>query len=254
MENPELYAIYAYRLLALDAQSHRPVHVDERAPRSQAGHPAETVREAATGSPLPDSAARGALPLAGIVGAAARRDLSSADALAIARRTFDVRLHPRNGGWCQDGIQAAYLGLSDVASAVVVERVNAVYEKARLRDGAVEELTIDPPLVTRMSFSRRISTRRISSRTRGVSPARSPRRGDASPPRPRRGRRRASLGATRCESRAGAGTIYRMGRTSSRSSCRTLRRSRPSWPSRRSDRSLPRWNRSPKWSRIRRCR
>lgn len=86
MENPELYAVFPYRLFAQTAA---------------------TLRN-----------------LPGATGQEAER-------LEIARRTYAARLHPGLPGWCQDGIQAAYLGLAGEAKRVVLERVNGVCEKAR---------------------------------------------------------------------------------------------------------------------------
>jgi hypothetical protein len=109
LENPELYAIFPYRLFALDTGT----------------------LSAGTASTPTAAGAPGAASLASLVPRATGRDLGSADALAIARRAFDVRIHPRIGGWCQDGIQAAYLGDTDTAASVVSDRVSQVYEKAR---------------------------------------------------------------------------------------------------------------------------
>jgi len=41
--------------------------------------------------------------------------------LELARRTFAVRTHKENGGWQQNSIQAAYLGLTDEAKRMVIE-------------------------------------------------------------------------------------------------------------------------------------
>lgn len=86
MENPELYAVFPYRLHAV------------------------------TGATLRNG-----------------RDVPGSDAarLEVGRRTFAARLHPGLPGWCQDGIQAAYLGLSEEARRVVLERIGGVYERAR---------------------------------------------------------------------------------------------------------------------------
>ena len=109
LENPELYAIFPYRLFALDTGA----------------------LSAGTASAPTATGASGAASLASLVPRATGRDLGSAEVLAIARRAFDVRIHPRIGGWCQDGIQAAYLGDTDTAASVVSDRVTQVYDKAR---------------------------------------------------------------------------------------------------------------------------
>ncbi|MBI9060693.1 MAG: hypothetical protein JEZ14_01810 [Marinilabiliaceae bacterium] len=41
--------------------------------------------------------------------------------LDIALRTFDAKAHKQNGGWQQNSIQAAYLGLSDEAKGMIIE-------------------------------------------------------------------------------------------------------------------------------------
>lgn len=117
LENPELYGVFPYRLFALDASS---TGKQTSGQRNAAASPEEAVRSI-----------DGGLPLASIVSTAAGRDLSSVDAVAIGRRAFDVRTHPRIGGWCQDGIQAAYLGDTETAVSVVTDRIARVYDKAR---------------------------------------------------------------------------------------------------------------------------
>jgi len=41
--------------------------------------------------------------------------------IELAKRTFTIRTHKENGGWQQNSIQAAYLGLTDEAKQMVVE-------------------------------------------------------------------------------------------------------------------------------------
>jgi hypothetical protein len=45
--------------------------------------------------------------------------------LELARNTFDARRHKQTGGWQQDAVQAALLGLSDVAQKYVIENLTA---------------------------------------------------------------------------------------------------------------------------------
>ena len=44
--------------------------------------------------------------------------------IELAKRTFAVRNHKENGGWQQNSIQAAYLGLTDEAKRMVVQSYN----------------------------------------------------------------------------------------------------------------------------------
>ena len=44
--------------------------------------------------------------------------------IELAKRTFAVRNHKENGGWQQNSIQAAYLGLTDEAKRMVVQSFN----------------------------------------------------------------------------------------------------------------------------------
>jgi hypothetical protein len=53
------------------------------------------------------------------------------DGLDIARRSYEKRLFRHNGGWCQDSIQAAYLGLGDEAGRQVTARAAQVNKAFR---------------------------------------------------------------------------------------------------------------------------
>ncbi|MBX7106997.1 MAG: hypothetical protein K1X57_23200, partial [Gemmataceae bacterium] len=51
--------------------------------------------------------------------------------LDLARRTFARRANRNNVGWCQDSIQAAYLGLADEAAAMRARRAAVKDAKSR---------------------------------------------------------------------------------------------------------------------------
>ena len=51
--------------------------------------------------------------------------------LTMARQTFSQRTNHHNRGWCQDGIQAACLGLRDEAARLVAIRAASINKNAR---------------------------------------------------------------------------------------------------------------------------
>jgi len=51
--------------------------------------------------------------------------------IEVARQTYKIREHKDYWGWQQDGIQAAYLGLTDEAAGIVLDNFNTKHEGSR---------------------------------------------------------------------------------------------------------------------------